>query len=432
MSNKDDYFNLKFNLILESKICRILEYVRFIKIISGGLVGIGDDNYIRVWGEYDKQSEQFKLLLCQSVLSQISSFEFYDSAYKCFIGLSMGLVAEYKLSQNMTNLTHIRNYNGHKSAILCIFYSAMNNILLTGGQDKILFWHNTTTGLTLGSIINHKIITALDFDSAAKLIFIGDSGGDIHLIKIEDLHGYKPLTVLKEHTSEVTQITWDPIRMKLYSGSNEGIILIWDIGGNNGKIIQLEGHTQKISKIIVSSKGNYCLSSSMDGNIIAWNMTVPRKEPVSWRENDFCENCKIPFFWNFKSMIEGKIIGVRQHHCRQCGRALCNDCCNELTILPHLGYEIPVRVCSSCFTHSNLPQTSISDINIGKNEIVNGSISGISSLSQNIVSKDIKWSHSFNTHHPLLAMDMNEGLKILVTSGGDKIIKVWNISSLVE
>lgn len=38
----------------------------------------------------------------------------------------------------------------------------------------------------------------------------------------------------------------------------------------------------------------------------------------------------------------------RKHHCRQCGRILCNKCCKEKVPLPQLGVEEPEKVCESC------------------------------------------------------------------------------------
>ena len=49
-------------------------------------------------------------------------------------------------------------------------------------------------------------------------------------------------------------------------------------------------------------------------------------------------------------MWKEKKIGVRQHHCRVCGKALCDKCSDSRTTIPKLGFElIPVRTCSECF-----------------------------------------------------------------------------------
>jgi len=60
--------------------------------------------------------------------------------------------------------------------------------------------------------------------------------------------------------------------------------------------------------------------------------------------------CNDPFFWNVKQMWTEKKIGVRQHHCRSCGKALCEKCSKLRTTIPEQGFEfIPVRCCLGCY-----------------------------------------------------------------------------------
>lgn len=49
-------------------------------------------------------------------------------------------------------------------------------------------------------------------------------------------------------------------------------------------------------------------------------------------------------------MWSEKKIGVRQHHCRSCGKALCEKCSKLRTTIPEQGFEfIPVRCCLGCY-----------------------------------------------------------------------------------
>lgn len=77
-------------------------------------------------------------------------------------------------------------------------------------------------------------------------------------------------------------------------------------------------------------------------------MDAKRKENPQWRESDVCEYCKKPFIWNLKGMWEQKTVGKRQHHCRRCGAAICDDCSKSRTSIPILGHEFEVRICCQC------------------------------------------------------------------------------------
>lgn len=67
-----------------------------------------------------------------------------------------------------------------------------------------------------------------------------------------------------------------------------------------------------------------------------------------WAESDNCESCSRPFLWNIAGIFERKQFGSRQHHCRSCGRALCDKCSQNQSTIPLMGFELPVRVCKLC------------------------------------------------------------------------------------
>ena len=48
-------------------------------------------------------------------------------------------------------------------------------------------------------------------------------------------------------------------------------------------------------------------------------------------------------------MWDEKTIGQRQHHCRKCGKAVCDKCSTKKSTIPAMGYEYDVRVCDDCF-----------------------------------------------------------------------------------
>lgn len=100
-------------------------------------------------------------------------------------------------------------------------------------------------------------------------------------------------------------------------------------------------------------------------------------------------------------MVDQKKIGLRQHHCRACARAVCNSCSSNRTQLPKLGFEFKVRVCDECFS-------KVTD-------------DDRQSLARFLDSK-----------HCIVSMSLNESKQLLVTCGTDRVIKLWNVSKLLE
>lgn len=77
-------------------------------------------------------------------------------------------------------------------------------------------------------------------------------------------------------------------------------------------------------------------------------MNNQRKETPSWVESDTCQLCGKPFFWNLRAMVDLRQLGSRQHHCRHCGKAVCDKCSSARLTIPVMGFEFAVRVCDPC------------------------------------------------------------------------------------
>lgn len=43
------------------------------------------------------------------------------------------------------------------------------------------------------------------------------------------------------------------------------------------------------------------------------------------------------------------VSGIRQHHCRNCGKAICDKCSVNRINIPIMGFEFDVRVCDACY-----------------------------------------------------------------------------------
>ncbi|XP_038074756.1 rabankyrin-5-like isoform X2 [Patiria miniata] len=60
-------------------------------------------------------------------------------------------------------------------------------------------------------------------------------------------------------------------------------------------------------------------------------------EPA-WSESEICQECQVKF-----------TIKTRKHHCRHCGRILCNKCSSKMVPIIKYDQTKPVRTCDVCF-----------------------------------------------------------------------------------
>jgi len=193
---------------------------------------------------------------------------------------------------------------------------------------------------------------------------------------------------------------WDPEAEWLFSGSFDTSVVVWDVGAHQGVALELNGHSDRIVGIAFDKIRKILITCSADGHIGIWPMNVRRNETPKWLESDSCQICHLPFFWNFHAMWTQKQIGLRQHHCRKCGRAICDACSQTRTALPLIGYETVQRVCNDCMKTLRNAETT--------------PLASFYDIRQGTIKAD---------YHPTK--------KVMMTVGTDRTIKIWDVSSIV-
>ncbi|MGH0143100.1 UNVERIFIED_CONTAM: hypothetical protein FKN15_029791 [Acipenser sinensis] len=260
---------------------------------------------------------------------------------------------EFVLAEDYNKMTPARTFQAHQGRVTVVLFVLEMEWVLSTGQDKNFNWHCSESGQRLGGYRTTAWVSCL----------------------------------------HVTALCWDPVQRVLFSGSSDHSIIMWDIGGKKGTAIELQGHNEKVQGLCYAHHTRQLISCSSDGGIVIWNMDVQRQETPEWLDSDSCQKCEQPFFWNFKQMWDSKKIGLRQHHCRKCGKAMCGKCSSKRSTIPLMGFEFEVRVCDSCH--------------------------------ESITDEDRAPTATFHdSKHSIIHIHYEVTRSWLLTSGADKIIKV--------
>lgn len=362
-----------------------------------GFISISDDRSVRIW--LKRETGKYWPSVCYYADVNPTSIFYHPETRILFVGLENGNILEFAVGEDYNKITLIKTYPAHTARVTAVFYSLEHDWVLSTSRDKHFAFHSTENSRRIGYYNVNNFTTCLVYDTASKHCFIGDSNGSITFLKLTE-SGCEFKATLNGHESQITSLSWDSKKKFLFSGSYDKIIICWDIGGQKGITYDLEGHKDRVTSIHYVTNSRQLLSGSEDNKIVIWDMDAKRKENPQWKESDTCEYCKKPFFWNVKAMWEFKTVGVRQHHCRSCGAATCGDCSKNRSSIPVLGHEFQVRICNKCIGK------------IGDEEKV--SLATFHEAKQAISS-----------------MSYDEGRKYLLTVGTDRVIKIWDMSSVL-
>uniref|UniRef100_A0AAY5L423 FYVE-type domain-containing protein n=1 Tax=Esox lucius TaxID=8010 RepID=A0AAY5L423_ESOLU len=353
-----------------------------------GVISVSEDRTIRIWLKRD--SGQYWPSVFHTMPASCSCMSFNPETRRLSVGMENGTVS---VSDPCLRYTH----QGKVTVVL--FVLEMEWVLSTG-QDKNFTWHCSESGTQLGLYRTTAWVSGLQFDVETRHAFVGDFSGQVTILKLEQ-DSCSLVTTFKGHTGNVTALCWDPVQRVLFSGSSDHSIIMWDIGGRKGTAIELQGHNEKVQGLCYAPHTRQLISCSADGAIVVWNMDVTRQETPEWLDSDSCQKCEQPFFWNFKQMWDSKKIGLRQHHCRKCGQAVCGKCSAKRSTIPLMGFEFEVRVCDSC-------HASITD-------------------------EDRAPMATFHdSKHSIVYMHYEPTTGWLLTSGTDKVVKLWDMRSKIE
>lgn len=363
-----------------------------------GVVTVSEDRTVRVWLKRD--SGQYWPSIYHTMPASCTCMSFNPETRRLSVGMDTGIVSEFILAEDYNKMTPTKNYQAHQGRVTVVLFVLEMEWVLSTGVDKNFTWHCSESGQRLGGHRTSAWVSGLQFDVETRHAFVGEHSGQVTILKLEQ-DKCSLVTTFKGHAGSVTSLCWDPVQRLLFSGSSDHSIIMWDIGGCKGTAIELQGHNEKIQGLSCAAHTRQLISCSSDGCIVVWNMDVTRQETPEWQDSDSCQKCEQPFFWNFKQMWDVKKIGLRQHHCRKCGLAVCGKCSSKRSSIPLMGFEFEVRVCDRC-------HASITD-------------------------EDRAPTATFHdSKHGVLCMHFEPTRGWLLTSGTDKVIKLWDMTPVVS
>lgn len=115
-----------------------------------------------------------------------------------------------------------------------------------------------------------------------------------------------------------------------------------------GSVVSNAAHAGRQVLEGVAALGNALSTISAPPAKVVSSWLTDQVNPVYWRPNHLCTNCKL-----CNEPLE------TIHHCRKCGEGFCDGCSDSTMPVPEMGWgEEPVRVCRTCYRDKQVNEGS--------------------------------------------------------------------------
>ncbi len=157
----------------------------------------------------------------------------------------------------------------HGSRILSLAYSPDGTILAAGGgYDPVRIW-NPKTGALIREI-NEPDVTCLAFSESGLTMLCA---GYQKSIRLFDMQKNKEIGRLDGHKAAIKSIAVSPDTSTIASGSQDGLVYLWQWSTKRKDDAALAGHTDEVTAVAFSpdSESSLLATAGSDRVIILWN-----------------------------------------------------------------------------------------------------------------------------------------------------------------
>jgi len=214
------------------------------------------------------EDDLFKKVRTVKFDGSISSLALNASGDHFFVGTTacnIYLVCVNDFDFELRNTCHSSHING------IAFPRGYSELFATCAANDIRVWHSKTRNELLRIQVPNLDCLCVTFSPDGKAIMSGWSDGKIRAFKPQT--GKLMFCINDAHRDGVTALECTQDCRRLVSGGEDGQVRIWQLDRSSQKMIaSLKEHKGRVSSLAVNPSGTECVSASVDGSCIIWNL----------------------------------------------------------------------------------------------------------------------------------------------------------------
>lgn len=186
---------------------------------------------------------------------------------------------------------YLYRHSTGKSTTYAIAFTPDNQIMVSGGNDRIITLRNLKTGKIIRTFTEHSdSIYALCLSSDGQTLVSGSRDATLKIWHLHTIDTYNSNSInrligdglidtLTGHSDSINSVSISPNGQIIVSGSEDNTIKLWDL--NTGECLAtLEKHEAGVRAIALSPDGQLLVSGSADNTIKLWQLPSVESEPI--------------------------------------------------------------------------------------------------------------------------------------------------------
>lgn len=234
------------------------------------LASVGHDQKVHIW--LLATGQRYRTFHCDT--ADLQSVHFHPDGNTIAVNDQDHSIRFWKIESGRISRTLL----GHTNTIQTLTFSPDGEILASGGWDRTIRLWNAHTGdlLYLLQGYQHAIASiAIGASLCAGHQWLATGNADQILLWDTDVG--EQVQTLRGHKAAVQAVAFHPNGTFLVSGSADRTVRLWQIGGQQSRLLQtLYGHTDDIMTVAFSPDGEFFASAGMDRRIHLWQRATGR------------------------------------------------------------------------------------------------------------------------------------------------------------